>query len=167
VRNSVLCLVLGFGLLLAGTLIAYAQTPALTLVAQAPVTVPPSGVLVTQPPAPVPVPPSGVLVTQPSAERHTVATAPVKITQHARPAETAAATTMRHVVRHGTAARRVTTRTLAQEDVARRVTTTRRESLVTAPAVATMAAGAPLYIVPRYYNFVAPSARRALRVPGR
>jgi hypothetical protein len=76
-------------------------------------------------------------------ERHTVVTAPVRITQH------------------------VTTRMLAREDVARRVTTTRtrtvRESIVAAPAVATTAAGAPLYIVPRYYNFVAPPAPHALR----
>jgi len=70
-RNSVLCLVLGVGLL-AGTSIAHGQTPMPTLVAQAPVTVPPSGVLVTQPPAPVAVPPSGVLVTPPTADRRAV-----------------------------------------------------------------------------------------------
>ena len=164
-RNSVLCLVLGVGLL-AGTLIAHGQTPMPTLVAQAPVTVPPSGVLVTQPPAPVPIPPSGVLVTQPNPEGHTVAIAPVKPTQQVRTAETAAPTTGRHVAHRRTAARRATTRTLARQDVARRVTTTRtttvRESIVSASAIATTAAPAPLYIVPRYYNFVAPSAARAL-----
>jgi hypothetical protein len=164
-RNSVLCLVLGVGLL-AGTLIAHAQTPRPTLVAQAPVTVPPSGVLMTQPPAPVAVPPSGALVTQPNPEGHTVAIAPVKPTQQVRTAETAAPTTLRHVAHRRTAAHRATTRTLARQDVARRVTTTRtttvRESIVSASAVATTAAAAPLYIVPRYYNFVAPSAARAL-----
>jgi hypothetical protein len=165
VRNSAFCLVLGVGLL-TGTLIAHAQTPRPTLVAQAPVTVPPSGVLVTQPPAPVTVPPSGVLLTQPSPESHTVATAPVKITRRVRTAETAAPTTMRQVVHRRTAAHRTTTRTLARQDVARGVTTTRtttvRESIVSASAVATTAAPAPLYILPRYYNFVAPSAARAL-----
>jgi hypothetical protein len=164
-RNSVFCLVLGIGLL-AGILIAHAQTPRPTLVAQASVTAPPSGVLATQPPAPVTVPPSGVLLTQPSRESHTVATAPVKITRRVRTAETAAPTTMRHVAHRRTAAHRATTRTLARQDVARRVTTTRtttvRESIVSASAVATAAAPAPLYIVPRYYNFVAPSAARAL-----
>ena len=162
-RNSAFCLVLSVGLL-AGTLIAHAQSPMPTLVAQAPVTVPPSGVLVTQPLAPVPIPPSGVLVTQPNPEGHTVAMAPVKTTQQVRTAETAAPTTLRHVAHGRTAARRA--RTLARQDVARRVTTTRtttvRESIVAAPAVATTAAAAPLYIVPRYYNFVAPSAARAL-----
>jgi hypothetical protein len=165
VRNSAFCLVLGVGLL-AGTLIAHAQSPMPTLVAQAPVPIPPSGVLVTQPTAPVPIPPSGVLVTQPNPEGHTVAMAPVKITKQVRTAETAAPTTLRHVAHRRTAARRATTRTLARQDVARRVTTTRtttvRESIVSAPAVATTAAAAPLYIVPHYYNFVAPSAARAL-----
>jgi hypothetical protein len=134
VRNSVFWLVLGVGPL-AGTLIAHAQTPRPTLVAQAPVTVPPSGVLVTQPPAPVAVPPSGVLVTRPTAEGPT------------------APTIMRHVVHRRPAARRVTTRTLARKDVARRVTTTLtatvRESIEATPAVATTAAAAPTYIAPR------------------
>lgn len=110
----------------------------------------------TQPP--VAVPPSGILVTQ-APEGHTPGTAPAKITQRARAAETAAL----HVVHRRTAARGVTTRTLTREDVARRVTTTRtttvRESIAAAPAVRTTAADAPIYIVPRYYNFVAPSAR--------
>ena len=148
-RNSVLCLVLGVGLL-AGTSIAHAQSPMPTLVAQ----------------APVPIPPSGVLVTQPNPEGHTVAIAPVKPTQQVRTAETAAPATLRHVAHRRTAAYRATTRTLARQDVARRVTTTRtttvRESIVSASAVATTAAAAPLYILPRYYNFVAPSAARAL-----
>jgi hypothetical protein len=137
VRNSVFCLVLGVGPL-AGTLIAHAQTLRPTLVAQAPVTAPPSGVLVTQPPAPVPVPPSGVLVTQPSPQGHAVAATPVKITEHVRTAETVAPTTMRHVVHRRTAARRVTTRA-----------TTVRESIDATPAVATTVAAAPTYIAPR------------------
>ena len=53
-------LALGIGLL-TGTLFAFGQTPHPMLVAQAPASVPPSGLLITQPPAPVAVPPSGVL----------------------------------------------------------------------------------------------------------
>jgi hypothetical protein len=147
-RNSIV--VLGVGLL-AGTSIAYGQTPKPTLVAQAPITVPPSGVLVTPPLAPVAVPPSGVLVTQPSLETHTVATAPAKMTQRVRIAETTAPTSMRHVVHRRTGARGVITRT------------TVRESIVAAPAVATTAAAAPINIVPRYYNFVTPPASLGLR----
>ena len=58
-------LALGIGLL-TGTLIAFGQTSHPTLVAQAPTSVPPSGVLITQQPAPVPVTPSGVLETPPT-----------------------------------------------------------------------------------------------------
>ena len=63
-RRSVSCLTLGVGLVV-GTLNAQGQTHGPTNVAQAPVTVPPSGVLPSNPPAPVAVPPSGVLATQP------------------------------------------------------------------------------------------------------
>ena len=59
-KSGVSYLTLGIGLL-TGPLFAYGQTPSPTFVAQAPVTLPSSGVLVTQPPAPVPVLPSGVL----------------------------------------------------------------------------------------------------------
>jgi hypothetical protein len=149
-RKRVVCLVLGVGLL-AGTSIAHGRTPKPTLVAQAPITVPPSGVLVTQPPAPVAVPPSGVLVTQPSPDAHTVATAPVKITQRVRTAETTAAATIRHVIHRRAGARGVITRA------------TVRKSIVAAPAVATTAAAAPINIVPRYYNFVTPAASLGLR----
>jgi hypothetical protein len=72
------------GVLLTGTLIAYGQTPSPTAVAQSPVTAPPSGVLVTQPPAPVAVPPSGVLVTPPTAERRAVTTELFKTGQKER-----------------------------------------------------------------------------------
>src|SRR5262245_52192967 len=65
-RRSVSYLALGVGLLV-GSLNAQGQTHGPIFVAQAPVTVPPSGVLPTQPSAPVAVPPSGVLPTQPSA----------------------------------------------------------------------------------------------------
>ncbi len=97
-KNTLSCLALGIRLL-TGTLFAYGQTPSPRLVAQAPVTVPPSGVLVTQPPAPVAVPPSGVLVTQPMKRRN-VATAPVKTAQTVRTAERATPVTMRRHVRH-------------------------------------------------------------------
>jgi outer membrane immunogenic protein len=86
--------------LLAGTSIAQGQTYGPIFMAEAPVTVPPSGVLVTPPPAPVAVPPSGVLatpsvaapppgilVTQPPTERRTIATVPIKRTQTAQNAE--------------------------------------------------------------------------------
>jgi hypothetical protein len=98
-KNGVSYLALGVGLL-TGTLFAYGQTPSPMLLAQAPVTVPPSGVLVTQPPAPVAVPPSGVLVTQPMIERRTVATVRVKTAQTVRTAERATPVTMRRHVRH-------------------------------------------------------------------
>ena len=104
-KNAVSYLALGVGLL-TGTLFAHGQTPSPMLLAQAPVTVPPSGVLVTQPPAPVAVPPSGVLVTQPMIERRTVATVPVKTAQTVRTAERATPVTMRRHVRHRRTARR-------------------------------------------------------------
>ena len=97
---SYLALALGVGLL-TETLFAHGQTLSPTLVAQAPA-VPPSGVLVTQPPAPVAVPPSGVLVTQPMVERRTFATVPVKTAQTVRTAERA--TPVRRHVRHRRAA---------------------------------------------------------------
>jgi hypothetical protein len=56
-------LALGVGLV-AGTANAQGETQPIFIV-EAPVTVPPSGVLMAQPPAPVAMPPSGVLMTQP------------------------------------------------------------------------------------------------------
>ena len=56
-------LALGVGLV-AGTANAQGETQPI-FIAEAPVTVPPSGVLMAQPPAPVAMPPSGVLMTQP------------------------------------------------------------------------------------------------------
>ena len=84
--------------LLTGTLIAYGQTPSPTAVAQSPVTAPPSGVLVTQPPAPVAVPPSGVLVTPPTARRRAVTTELLKTGQKKEwiPAKSARSTMRRH-----------------------------------------------------------------------
>jgi hypothetical protein len=149
-RNSVFCLALGVGLLV-GISIAHGQTPKPTLVAQAPTTVPPSGVLVTPPLAPVAVPPSGVLIAQPSPEARAFATAPVKIRQRVRTAETTAPASMRHVVHRWTGARGVITRT------------TVRESMLAAPAVAITAAAEPINIVPHYYNFVTPPSSLGLR----
>ena len=103
-KSGVSYLTLGIGLL-TGPLFAYGQTPSPTFVAQAPVTVPPSGVLVTQPPAPVPVPPSGVLVTPPTIERHAVTTVPVKTAQTVRIAKRATPITMRRHVVHWRPAR--------------------------------------------------------------
>ena len=98
-RRSVSCLTLGVGLVV-GTLNAQGQTHGPTIVAQAPVTVPPSGILPSPPPAPVAVPPSGVLVTPPTAERHAVATVLVKTQQRERTAARAAPGTMRTMRRH-------------------------------------------------------------------
>lgn len=153
VRNTVLCLVLGVGLL-AGTSIAHAQSPMPNRVAQAPVTVPPSGALVTEPPAPVVVPPSGVLVPPANSEGHALGAARVKKTQRLRTVQTAAPTAVR--VHHRIATRGVTTRTLA-----------RHESILAVRGVERTATAEPIYLVPRYYNFVEPSAARALRArPG-
>jgi len=127
-RRSVSCLTLGVGLVV-GTLNAQGQTHGPTIVAQAPVTVPPSGILPSPPPAPVAlppsgvlpsyqpapvaVPPSGVLVTPPTAERHAVATVLVKTGQRERTAARAAPGTMRRHVVHLRSARhrRTVTRT--------------------------------------------------------
>jgi outer membrane immunogenic protein len=138
-RKRVPCLAFGVGLV-AGTLNAQGQTHGPTFVAQAPVTVPPSGVLVTQPPAPVDVPPSGVLVTQP-----TVATVPIKRAQTAEVVDRTAPTTMRRHVHHRTASRHVTTRTLVLEDLAaKHATTTAAATPAPAPRVY-VPAPAPVY----------------------
>jgi hypothetical protein len=132
-KNGVSYLALGIGLL-TGTLIAFGQTPSPTLVAQAPVTVPPSGVLVTQPPAPVPVPPSGVLLTPPTVERHAVTTLPVMAAQTARISKrTTPVTPRRHVGNWRPAARR--------ETITR--TTTVDQSIAAIPSVVRTAAEEP------------------------
>jgi outer membrane immunogenic protein len=136
-RKRVSCLAFGVGLA-AGTLNAQGQTHGPTFVGQAPVAVPPSGVLVTQPPAPVAVPPSGVLVTQPTAKRHTVATVPIKKAQTVEVVERTAPTTMRRHVYHRTASRHVTTRTLVLDDLAAKHATT--------TAAATPAPAPPVYV---------------------
>ena len=152
-RKRVSCLAFGVGLV-AGTLNAQGQTHGPTFVGQAPVAVPPSGVLVTQPPAPVAVPPSGVLVTQPpapvavppsgvlvtqpTAKRHTVATVPIKKAQTVEVVERTAPTTMRRHAYHRTASRHVTTRTLVLDDLAAKHATT--------TAAATPAPAPPVYV---------------------
>jgi hypothetical protein len=65
-RKRVSYLAPGVGLV-AGTPNAQGETHLPIFIAEAPVTAPPSGVLVTQLPAPVAVPPSGVLITRPTA----------------------------------------------------------------------------------------------------
>ena len=137
-KSGVSYLTLGIGLL-TGPLFAYGQTPSPTFVAQAPVTVPPSGVLVTQPPAPVPVPPSGVLVTPRTIERHAVTTVPVKTAQTVRIAKRATPITMRrHVVHWRPAARRETAR---RETITR--TPTVDQSIAATPSVVSTAAEEP------------------------
>jgi outer membrane immunogenic protein len=151
---------LAFGVgLLAGASIAQGQTHGPIFIAEAPVTVPSSGVLVTQSPAPVAVPPSGVLVTQPPAsvsvpppgvlvtqpptERRTIATVPIKRMQTAeavaRPAHT---TTRRRHVHQGNARRHVTSRTREEEPAV--ATATAATSAPTRPPVY-VAAPAPAY----------------------
>jgi hypothetical protein len=159
-RKCISCLALGI-LLVAGTLNANGQTRLPTVVAQAPVTVPPSGVLATPPPALGAVPPSGVLIQPEPVERRTVTTVPVKTVQPLHTAERVAPATMRrYVVHRRTAARRGAPRTLAREDGAQSVTTTRtttiHQRIVATPVVVTTAAAAPAYVSsgPRYYNFV-------------
>ena len=126
-------LALGIGLL-TGTLFASGQTPSPTVVAQAPVTAPPSGVLVTPPPAPVPVPPSGVLVTPPTVERHAVTTVPVKTAQTEQIAKRATPVPMRRHVVHGRPAAR-------RETITR--TTTVDQSIAAAPSAVSRAAEEP------------------------
>lgn len=112
-KNGVPYLALGIGLQ-TGTLIAYGQTLSPTLGAQAPVTVPPSGVLITQPPAPVGVPPSGVLVPPPTA----------KTGQKIQTAKRATLVTMRRHGVHSAARRETITRT-----------TTAGQNIAAAPSV--------------------------------
>jgi len=121
--------------LVAGTTNAQGQTHGPIFIVEAPVTVPSSGVLATQPPlAPVAVPPSGLLVTQAPTERRTVATVPIKRVQTMGVVEKTAPATMGSHVHQRTAKRHVATRTL----VRKRATTT--AAAAGAPAVATITA---------------------------
>ena len=136
-RTSISCLTLGIGLV-AGTIDVQGQTHGPTFFAQAPVPVPPSGVLLTQPPAPVAVPPSGVLVTQPPTERRRVATAPIKRARTAKVVERTAPTTMRGHVHQRSASPHEATRTLVREDLA-----AKHAAAVAAGALAVAATTAP------------------------
>jgi hypothetical protein len=132
-RRSVSCLTLGVGLVV-GTLNAQGQTHGPTIVAQAPVTVPPSGVLPSHPPAPVAMPPSGVLATPPTAERRAVATELVKTGQKERtPAKSAPSTMRRHVAHLRSAEHRRTVTRTAPVD----------QSIAAAPSGASTAAAQP------------------------
>jgi hypothetical protein len=122
-------LALGIGLL-TGTLFAFGQTPHPMLVAQAPASVPPSGVLITQPPAPVAVPPSGVLETPPTVERRTATTPPFKTAQNVQSAKRATPATMRRHVVH-------------RRSAAPRETITRTQSIAATPSVVSTAAEQP------------------------
>jgi hypothetical protein len=135
------------GVLLTGTLIAYGQTPSPTAVAQSPVTAPPSGVLVTQPPAPVAVPTSGVLVAPPTAERRAVTTELFKTGQKERTRAKAAPSTMRRHVVHLRSAghRRTATRTVPVD-----------QSIAAAPSGVSTAAAQPRINEIGYEAFLAP-----------
>ena len=130
-KNVVSYLALGIVLL---TGIAYGQTPSPTLVAQAPITAPPSGVLGTQPAAPVGMPPSGVLKTLPPVESPVVAARPVEKAQKVQTAKGAIPVRMRrHVVPWRSAARRETiTRTTAAD-----------QSIAVAPSIVSTALEQP------------------------
>jgi hypothetical protein len=115
--NGVPYVVLGVGLL-AGTFIAYGQTPSRTLVAQASIAAPPSGVLGTQPAAPVGVPPSGVLKTPPPGEPPVVIARPVEKAQKVQTAKGAITVrTHRHVV-HWRRRETITRTTTADQSIA-------------------------------------------------
>ena len=131
--NGVPYVVFGVGLL-AGTFIAYGQTPNRTLVAQAPIAAPPSGVLGTQPAAPVGVPPSGVLKTPSPGEPPVVTARPVEKAQKVQTAKGAVLVrTRRHVVHWRSAARRETiTRTTATD-----------QSIAVAPSIVSAAPEQP------------------------
>ena len=126
-------LALGIGLL-TGTLFAFGQTPHPMLVAQAPASVPPSGLLITQPPAPVAVPPSGVLEIPPTVERRTAATSPFKTAQNVQSAKRATPVTMRRHVVHR--------RSAAPREMITRTTTVDR-SIAATPSVVSTAAEQP------------------------
>jgi hypothetical protein len=144
-KNGVCYLALGIVLL---TGIAYGQTPSPTLVAQAPVTAPPSGVLVTPSPAPVAVPPSGVLVTPPTAVSRAAATVLVKTGQKERIAARAAPGTMRRHVRSA-GDRRTVTRTTPLD-----------QSIAAAPSGVSTAAAQPRIDETAYESFLSQIGKR-------
>jgi len=147
-KNGVSYLALGIVLL---TRIAYGLTLSPTLVAQAPITAPPSGVLVTPPPAPVAVPPSGVLVTPPTAEGRAAATVFVKTRQKERTATRAAPGTMgRHVVHLPSAGdRKTVTRTMPVD-----------QSAAAAPSGVSTAAAQPRIDEIAYESFLSQIGKR-------
>jgi len=134
-RESISFTTLGV-VLVAGTSVAHAQTvetivmpaPGPAIIAQGPVAVPPSGVLLA-PPAPI------------------VASAPVETVETVRTVRTTTPRTVtRHVTRTRTAYRVTTTRT-----------TTVRQGVVATPAVAATAAYDELVQEPRFYDVVTPA----------
>ena len=147
-KNGMSYLALGIVLL---TGIAYGQTPSPTLVVQAPITAPPSGVLVTPSPAPVAVPPSGVLVTPPTAESRAAATVLVKTGQKERTAARAAPGTMRRHVVHLRSAgdRRMVTRTTPLD-----------QSIAAAPSGVSTAAAQPRIDETAYESFLSQIGKR-------
>jgi hypothetical protein len=116
-NRGVSYLALGIGLL-TETSFAFGQAPSPTLVAQVTGTVPPSGVLTTQPPAPVAVPPSGFLAT---VERGVSTTTPFKTAQKLSNTKRATPVrTRRHVVhwRSATRAKTATPTSTVDQSVA-------------------------------------------------
>jgi hypothetical protein len=137
-RNSISLVALGVALA-AGTSAAHAQAVE-TIIAPAP-----GPAVIAQ--APVVVPPSGVLLAQPGPA---VAAAPVETVETVRSVETAAPRTVRRHVVHGAPVTRVTTRTTVRERLA--------TAPVVAPPVAPVPAYNELIDGPRYYDYVPPSA---------
>jgi hypothetical protein len=132
--NGVPYVVLGVGLL-AGTFIAYGQTPSRTLVAQAPITAPPSGVLGTQPAAPVGMPPSGVLKTLPPVGPPVVTARPVEKAQKVQTAKGAIPVRTRRHMAHWRSA------TARRETITR--TTTADQEIAVAPSIVSTAPEQP------------------------
>jgi hypothetical protein len=133
-RNSISVIALAAALV-AGTSAAHAQTVE-TIVMPAP-----GPVVIAQ--GPVAVPPSGVLLPQPSP---VVAAAPMETVETVRTVRTTTPRTVtRHVTRTRTADRVTTTRT-----------TTVRQGVVAAPYVAATTAYDELLQDPRYYDVVTP-----------
>ena len=139
-RNIISTIALGVALA-AGTSAAQAQTMVETVVTPAP-----GPLVIAQ--APVTVPPSGVLLAQPAP---TVATAPVETLETVRTVRTTTAprTVGRHVTRpRMRTARRVTTT---------RTTTTVRRGIITTPDVVATAAYNELVQGPPLYDVVVPA----------
>jgi hypothetical protein len=143
-KKGVSYFVLGIAVV-TGAAFACGQTLRPILIAQAPNSVPSSGVLTTQPPAPVALPWSGVLETEPTIERRAITTPPSKTTQKVQTAKRETPVTMRHHGAHRESAGR-------RETIAR--TTTVDQSVAATSTVVGTAAERPHGDGIGYENFL-------------